>query len=181
MAGQVIYLDVDGARDVTYRGPVVVPHIDVPAFRASASMSGRDAELLAATVQRLEALFLDAGVQFTLTPPDTATAYSTIYVGGTGFGPATLCGDMLGLAEAVDVGNANRSDAAFVFADRIIAGASPTSLADVIAHEAGHLLGYEHSLTTYADTSRTGSDHTVSAAIENVGFSPVMHYFIARE
>ena len=31
--GQVVYLDFDGAREVTYNGPVVVEGIDVPSFQ----------------------------------------------------------------------------------------------------------------------------------------------------
>ena len=39
-AGQVIYLDLDGARDVAYHGPVQLDSIDVPGFKAPAALQG---------------------------------------------------------------------------------------------------------------------------------------------
>jgi len=39
---QLIYLDFDGAKDVTYDGPVKVEGIDVPAFKAPAPLTARN-------------------------------------------------------------------------------------------------------------------------------------------
>src|SRR4051794_13815957 len=46
--GQLFYLDLDGARDVSYNGPITVSGIDVPAFRARGPLRGSEAEVIAA-------------------------------------------------------------------------------------------------------------------------------------
>ena len=49
-AGQVIYLDVDGARNVTYDGPITVSGIDVPVFKAPDSLAGQENEIIASVL-----------------------------------------------------------------------------------------------------------------------------------
>ena len=45
--GQVIYLDFDGAEDVTYNGPVTVGPFDVPAFEAPGELAGQEEAIIA--------------------------------------------------------------------------------------------------------------------------------------
>ena len=54
-AGQTIYLDLDGAQEVSYRGPVTVEGIDIPTFRAPDALAGQEqaiAEFLVETLQQ---------------------------------------------------------------------------------------------------------------------------------
>ena len=45
--GQIIYLDFDGAEDVTYNGPVVVEGIDIPSFSTEAAgLSGQEQQVI---------------------------------------------------------------------------------------------------------------------------------------
>ncbi|MDD4889395.1 MAG: hypothetical protein PHU85_05655 [Phycisphaerae bacterium] len=144
-AGQVIYLDFAGAHDVAYDGPVHVTGINVSPFAAP---SGADAQPLA---DQIAARTADAlarfGVVVTMDQP-IAGQYSTIYVGGTGESFQSF-GNYLGLAEKVDVGNADPADNAFVFSAAIgSAGESDSQfvsgVSDVTIHEAWHLLGLAH-------------------------------------
>ena len=80
--GQVIYLDFDGAKDVTYRGPVQVGPFDMPAYKAPAGMEGLEQSIQAGVLQKVQTTFVDSGVQFTLICPDAGTEYSTIRIGG---------------------------------------------------------------------------------------------------
>ena len=145
---QIIYLDFDGAKGVTYRGPVTVGPFDVPAFRALDTLAGQEDEIICTTVGWLNAVFAEMHVTFIASPPASATGYSTIYVGGTGerFAPY---GPMDGVAEAVDIGNGNRSDLGFVFSELIerpgiSACEYHSMLTSVVSHESAHLLGFAH-------------------------------------
>ena len=87
-------------------------------------------------------------ITFTTHKP-TDGEYSTIYIGGNSdaFGKIYY-----GLSEKVDQGNRDHSDNAFVFTQNIDArGLSAAEygakVADVAAHELGHLLGYEYQDT----------------------------------
>ncbi len=152
-AGQVIYLDFDGAENVTYDGPVTIAQIDVPAFSGGTLevaghqpvLAGMLVETITTEVARLLAPFC---AEVTSEVPE-AGAYSTIYIGGAGAEFAAW-GDFLGLAEAVDTGHLNPSDQAFVFSDRLLGpGVTPLEYALAVswvtAHEVGHLLGMTHS------------------------------------
>ena len=151
--GQIIYLDFDGAEDVTYDGPVVVEGIDIPGFSAEAAgLAGQESAVISQILSALEQDFDGAGVCFTITRPDVGTEYSTIYIGGNDAAFAEY-GSFLGLAEKVDVGNQDPCDVAFVFSDILIGGHSTiesltTNLVNIVAHEIGHLLGYEHTNST---------------------------------
>jgi len=145
--GQIIYLDFDGAEDVTYNGPVVVEGIDIPAFQAPSGLAGQEEQIIADVVACLEATFADTRIIFTTGQPDRGSAYSTVFVGGhnTAF---SEYGEFLGLSETVDIGNQNKTDEAFVFSaefgpfDSSVTAAN--ALAHIIEHEAGHLLGFAH-------------------------------------
>jgi hypothetical protein len=139
---QVFYLDFDGAQDVTYNGPITVSGIEVPAFNAPASVR-------AAILENLKLTFDGTEVVFTTDRPGSDAPYSTIYVGGGGapFAPFSV---YYGLAEHSDPGNADPSDNAFVFSEAIpdpglSAEQYGKQIAFYIAHEAGHLLGFDHA------------------------------------
>jgi PKD repeat protein/Ca2+-binding EF-hand superfamily protein len=147
---QVIYLDFGGEQGVTYQGPVTEKHIDVPAFRAPGGFAGQEEAVIAQTLERLCSIFAASSIRFTVTEPDGTTAYSTIYIGGDDSAFAQY-GSFLGLAEKVDVGNQDRADSAFVFSEQIsqtaqTAGEYAAFLAEVVAHETGHLLGFAHEM-----------------------------------
>ncbi|MFB0555683.1 MAG: choice-of-anchor D domain-containing protein [Phycisphaerae bacterium] len=148
---QIVYLDFDGEENVTYNGPVTVEGIDVPAFVAPGDLAGQEDALIAGVVEELNEIFDGSGIIFTTERPESTTACSTIYVGGNDLAFAEY-GSFLGLAEQVDVGNTDHSDNAFVFSDNTVSGQTEptdpgsfvTNLANLICHETGHLLGYEH-------------------------------------
>ncbi len=146
-SAQVVYLDFDGAAGVDYDGPIAVRDLDVPALETPGALAGSRQQIAASVVAALNDEFASGGVVFTQTRPAEGMPYSTIYVGGDGsaFAPD---GRLAGLAEAVDVGNHNRADEAFVFADVVARGSGEAgfaaALAQTIAHETGHLLGYAH-------------------------------------
>ncbi|HEX6131214.1 MAG TPA: hypothetical protein VF044_05755, partial [Actinomycetota bacterium] len=173
---QVIYLDLDGAAGVTYAGPVTVTGIDVPAFAAPARFAGQEAALAAALQAAVERALAGRDVVVTLTRP-AAGDYSTIYVGGT-FAPFAAYGPLFALSEQVDTGNADRSDDAFVFSASIPTRGQTLEqyaeeLAEYVAHEAGHLLGYEHMRTVHA--------HDQGDVLGEVAFKPYTHVEIAKD
>ena len=138
--GQIIYLDFDGAEDVTYDGPVTIGTIDVPAFSLeSTDLAGQEQAVIQSILQELEKTFASTGIIFTISQPETGVEYTTIYIGGDDSAFAEY-GSFFGLAENVDIGNKNRSDEAFVFSDEL----SPGQISSIISHELGHLLGYVH-------------------------------------
>jgi len=147
--GQVVFLDFDGEEDVTYNGPVVIENIDVPVYKAPDYLIGEEQAITSAVVDRLNnIIFADSGVTFVTTLPEVGTEYSTIYVGGDDSAFQEF-GRFCGLAEKVDVSNQDRTDNAFVFSEIILPGAQTVEhyvagLAQLIAHESGHLLGYAH-------------------------------------
>ena len=146
--GQIIYLDFDGAQDVTYNGPVVVEGIDIPVFSAeSAGLAGQEQEIINQVIAELEQTYAGTGIIFTTLQPTQGSEYSTIYIGGDDSAFSEY-GSFLGLAETVDVGNRNRADDGFVFSDELFWISLDTSqLVGTIAHEVGHLLGYSHFLS----------------------------------
>lgn len=176
--GQLVHLDFDGARAVTYDGPVRVGPTDVPAFSAApGGQAGREGEVIAATAAALNRQFAGTGVHFTTAVPPGAE-HVTVYVGGTGVAFAAY-GSFYGLAEAVDHGNRVQADKAFVFSDAL-RPARPTvrayaaALAEVIGHEVGHLLGEHHD-----------HGHPASGPLDAVayaqGASNPVHQHLSRE
>ncbi|MEI8196314.1 MAG: hypothetical protein WCI73_10425, partial [Phycisphaerae bacterium] len=150
--GQVVYLDFDGVRNVTYRGPVVLEGLTVPAFKApNAVMSTEDA-IKIAIVAAISNTYANSGLQVTTSKPESGTAYSTVYVGGSD-SAFSRYGSFSGVAEDVDAGNTHPADNAFVFSDNI-AGAGDqyiNGVAEVATHEIGHLLGYVHQTADGGD------------------------------
>ena len=146
--GQIIYLDFDGAENVTFDGPITLTGIDVPAFQVLTALAGQEAEIVQAVVAQLDDILAGSGVLFTTEKPDGGTPFSTLYIGGDDSAFSEY-GSFEGLAEQVDVGNRDRWDEAWVFSDRVLSGAASfvaaaEGLAETVAHEVGHLLGYGH-------------------------------------
>jgi hypothetical protein len=122
--------------------------LDIPAFQAPSCLGGQEPRIIARVVAELERSLTGSGVVFTTREPSASQSYSTIYIGGDG-STFSRYGSFLGLAEQVDIGNEDKRDEAFVFSDRLVATSGDVeryaaALAQLVAHEAGHLLGYEH-------------------------------------
>ena len=146
LQGQIIYLDFDGAEDVVYNGPVTVGPFDVPAFQAPDELAGQEEAIIEQVLVNLQEIFAGSGVIFTTEKPLDGAEYSTVYVGGddSAFGEF---GSFRGLAEQVDIGNCDKSDEALVFsssAEEHIPKAIASHLTHLLAHEVGHLIGYQH-------------------------------------
>jgi len=140
----VFYLDIDGAQDVTYEGPVSVSGIDVAGFQAHGKLQGHENDIVSSLLASLQQSFAGTGIRFTTDRPETDGSYSTIYLGGDDSAFAAY-GPLLGLSEKIDTGNQDRSDNAFIFTDEIdMAGLTAaefeTELAGYVTHEVGHLL-----------------------------------------
>lgn len=153
--GQIVYLDFDGQRNVTYDGPTTVGPFDVTAFQTHRELTGRERDIIAEVLAQLERTFAGSGILFTLERPAEGIEYSTIYVGGDSSAFSRF-GAFWGLAEKVDCGNTDHQDEGFVFGDALgeqagSAAALAARLASVIAHEAGHLVGYAHPYAVQGD------------------------------
>ena len=133
------FLRFDGAQRVTYDGPVQVHDIDVPPFELPV---GNREQFIAKVLRGLEQTF-DGSLRFVTTAPEDGP-YSTVFIGGNDSAFSEF-GSFHGLAEKVDVGNADPNDKAFVFSETIdLSSGSPHELTSIIAHEVGHLIGDAH-------------------------------------
>ncbi len=147
--GQIIYLDFDGAQNVTYNGPVTIGPFDRPAFSLEGTaLVGQEGAIITEVVARLQEIFAGSGALFTTEQPQEGTPHSTIWIGGDD-SAFSVYGSFLGLAEQVDAGNALLTDDALVFSGELLGTSAGVDdfadrLSRTIAHEAGHLLGYEH-------------------------------------
>jgi len=119
LAGQIIYLDLDGEEDVTYDGPVTIGPFDVPVFQAPDELVGQEHIVIAEVLDIFERTFAGFGVVFVTEQPLLRSTCSTVYIGGDGT-PFRSFGSFLGLAEQVDVGNLDPSDEAWVFSESIV-------------------------------------------------------------
>jgi len=158
LAGQVVVLDMDGAEGVVYRGPVTVGPFDVAALDLSGPLAGQGQALASRIVAELARTFAGTGLVFTTQDPGPSQAHSTVYI-TAGLPPFKAWGQISGLAERVDLGNRCVQDQALVFAGGLAAWASDLeglarAIAQVAAHEVGHLVGYVH--TEDAEGLRSG-------------------------
>ena len=136
-----------------------------PAFDAEPfGLDGKRTGLIDAVKARIEAIyrpddpgkviFGDDEIQFTLDKPSPGSTFSTIHFGGR----LPLLG-LFGIAETVDRHNSDRSDSAVVLTDEmslifrrfmnvdddIRFEQAVEFIANVGAHELGHILGLEHA------------------------------------
>jgi len=144
---QIVYLDFDGAKNVTYNGPVIVEGIDIPPFQAPRGLAGQESAIIDQIVAQLQATFNGTGISFTTDKPVEGLEYSTVFIGGDD-AAFSVYGDFLGLSETIDVNNQNRTDKAFVFANEFGSFDSTCSAVNAIAHtiehETGYLIGFAH-------------------------------------
>jgi len=169
-----IYLALDGAANVTYEGPILVSSIDVAAFKAPERLRGQEAAIVNSLLDSLKDISTSENVSFTTEKPSGGGEYSTIYIGGDD-APFAEYGPFVGLSEKIDPGNVDPSDIAFVFTDNLQSSAKTaaeygTELAGYVAHEAGHLMGYEH-------VYQMEPDNPLAA----VGWKPYTHVEIAKD
>jgi hypothetical protein len=132
---QTIFIDFDGAEGVSYDNEALNIHIGGLSIADSGLSQSEQTQILS----DLNNTFAGTGVTFTATAP-VNEEYSTIYVGGDDAAFSGY-GSFNGLAETLDAGNQIKNDEAFVFSDKIN---STAAITETIAHEAGHLLGFEH-------------------------------------
>ena len=152
IAGQIVFLDFDGAQNVVYNGPIIVGPFDVPAFSPEdTALPGQEEAVISDVLNGLEQIFFGTSVVFALEQPEDGVSYSTVYIGGGDWAFAAYS-EFYGLAERVDRGNSNRTDQAYVFADKVITGKAAhvidKVITTIIAHEVGHLLGFVHVQST---------------------------------
>ncbi|MDC0935207.1 hypothetical protein OAS39_02895, partial [Pirellulales bacterium] len=170
IGGQVFYLDVDGAIDVTYNGPVTVGPFDVPAFSLEhVGLAGQEEAVIASGIEQLNSAFAPLAVTFTDERPEGGVPYSTIYVGGAD-GAFTGFGRYFGLAETVDIGNLLGSDDAFVFSDSALVASedidsAAAAITERIAHESAHLLGFRHDLGSQYTVQEPLSSHATEQIV----------------
>jgi len=144
MSPQIIYLDFDGAETAYHNRD-----LDINIENVEVEDSGLTEERIAEIVKALNDDFTTQNVIFVTERPED-TEYSTIYFGKTS--SFDQYGKFAGLAETIDVGNAIKSDNAFVMLD---ATSDNSTIVETISHEAQHLIGIlEHEgegISRYAE------------------------------
>ena len=152
---QVVRLDLDGATDLTYRGPVTIADVDVPAFTAPGAFAGHEAAIVASMLAMLESLFADHDVVFTIDRVPDGVEHAVVYVGGTGaafraYGPCwpSPSRSIVATSTSPTCLRLHQQDPDPGSPVRASLGAD---LAVYVAHEVAHLLGFEHVHTPHAD------------------------------
>src|SRR5262249_14648272 len=120
---QLIYLDFDGAADLTYNDPITIVGISIPAFQSPSPLAGQERDIAVALAAALNLGFAGLGVTFTTQQPADGLPYSTIYIGGDS-SAFSRTETYYGLSEKTDEGNQDPADNAFVFPRNIPGGAS---------------------------------------------------------
>ncbi len=134
---QTILIDFEGGENVSYDNDA----LDIHLGGLSIADSGLPGEKQAKILNELNSTFTGTGVIFTkdITGLEPGK-YSTIYVGGSD--PAfSAYGNFRGLSETIGAGGQVKNDKAFVFTDKLN---STAAIAETIAHEAAHLVGFQH-------------------------------------
>ncbi len=157
---QIFYIDFDGAENVSYDNDALDIHLDGITVSSANLTEDQQSQI----ITELNDTFAGTGIFFT-TEVTENTEYSTIYIGETTSASGEwelLTADFQGLAETIDVGNQIQDDNAFVFIDNLV---STKTITETIAHEAGHLIGMQHTgesgvytspnLTEYASSVTT--------------------------
>ena len=154
---QTIFMDFDGAKNVSYDNDALNLRLDGLSV-ADSALSGEEQFKI---LTELNSTFAGTGITFTadVTGLEPGT-YSTIYVGGSD-SAFSAYGDFQGLAETIDAGNQVKNDEAFVFTDKLNSTAAITK---TIAHEAAHLVGFQHDDEAAAD-GKTISSYAFSDQI----------------
>lgn len=158
---QYLVLDFDGG-SVTIPGEGTISFDVFDAADINAGYAGRTEEIKTKIAEVVRQNYRNTGLQV-LTTADPAPApgtFSTLYFGA-------YSATKFGIAQGVDQGNKNRCDDGVVFTDDFdkpfatqptVEGLA-TAIANVAAHEAGHLLGLNHvtDVTDLMDTTGTAS------------------------
>ena len=132
---QTIFIDFDGAENVSYDNEALGIYID----NISVMHSGLSEQKQFEIITELNNSFAETGVTFTKETPEKMK-YSSIYIGEVDAFAEYAA--FAGLAETIDVANQLQDDNAFVFTDKF---SSNKSISSTIVHEAAHLLGFQHS------------------------------------
>lgn len=150
---QIIYLDFSGLEGFDYSGPIVLENLTLDAFQLPVGLDSEEGlteeAVIASILAGVQSIFGQTGLKFVSGTDPPAEAHSVIHIGGTNEAFVDY-GRFYGLAEAVDLGNLDRTDRAFVFSDSIAADVADAGewmdrLTTVVAHETGRLLGYENA------------------------------------
>jgi autotransporter passenger strand-loop-strand repeat protein len=170
---QTVFLDFDGADDVSYNNDALGIHID----HIDVADSGLNEEQQFQILTDLNTKFADTGISFTTSIPEH-NEYSTIYIGETQ--AFDSYGALLGIAETVDCGNINKSDNAFVLSNQID---SVNGIGIEITHETAHLLGFQHTEESVGSAAESyaldSSAYQVTLQITN-NFKDKSKYFSAN-
>ncbi len=177
---QLVYLNFNGGTADYFTEYQGVPsyYANRPAFDAEAfDLANMRSGLIQEIAARIEQIYRDAGlteqeIEFTTTLPAAGTVYSEVLFGGR-----TLSEGLFGLAENIDRHNYDRTDQAIVLTDELATfymgdgyyaeyygdlgplsedgtvrfDQVATLLANIGAHELGHILGLEHATEVDVD------------------------------
>lgn len=172
---QNILIDFEGAENVSYDNETLGIHLS----GLSIADSGLSGEKQAKILNELNSTFTGTGVIFTTDIAGLEPGkYSTIYVGGSD--PAfSAYGNFRGLSETIGAGNQVKNDNAFVFTDKL---GSTAAIVETIAHEAAHLVGFQHDNENGPDgrtlSSYANGDGLVPLKIVNNFSSDTTYYSV---